>query len=252
MEDIQRLGLGERKDRPDCGPLLLESRVPPGDAVELIGGVEAEEIRQRCPLEDVRVDVQVIARQSEACLPIVGEAKFRLESLRSRRTDLDPGRECLTCECLVSLRGYSQRRQQKAGDDEGSPARVSMLKWSGRPRRSARTPSPRQRMPVIPRRPATTATNSKADMASPSNGPDQEPHNLGQHGPGSKLLRADHGVGDQGEGMPGAPSSSAMARRLGRDWEFASSVGGVVRVTRSLYPVPVVTRAGGRATLVVR
>src|SRR5712691_13187219 len=55
IEQIQGLFPTERVQRARGCALLLDRPKPTPDAVELVGGVKAEQVRERVPLEDARV-----------------------------------------------------------------------------------------------------------------------------------------------------------------------------------------------------
>jgi hypothetical protein len=67
--------------RARCRALLLDVAVASADAVELVGGVEAEEVDGRLPFDDVRVDVDLVAGEREGLLAAARLAQRGLEAL---------------------------------------------------------------------------------------------------------------------------------------------------------------------------
>src|SRR5437667_7935941 len=102
-EEIHRSLPTQGVDGPDGGALLLDSTVASRHAVELVRGVEAEHVRERLPLEDVRVDVDLVSRDVERPLAAVGKANGGGEALRTRRPDEEPRRDVLARQHPVAL-----------------------------------------------------------------------------------------------------------------------------------------------------
>jgi len=102
-EEVDQLRRPQRIHRAQGLLLLLGRAVPAGDAVELVGGVQAEHVRERLPLQDVGVDVQLVARDDERGLAAVRELHARVEALRAARADRNRRREGLARQRRVAL-----------------------------------------------------------------------------------------------------------------------------------------------------
>src|SRR4051794_24581514 len=81
-KELDRPLVAQEVDGARRAALLGELVVAAGDAVELVGGVQADEVGDRLPLEDVRVDVNLIALEIERAAAAIGIAHDRGELLR--------------------------------------------------------------------------------------------------------------------------------------------------------------------------
>src|SRR5436309_12009938 len=59
-KELDRPLVAQEIDGARCASLLRQLLVAAGDAVELVGGVQADKVGDRLPLEDVRVDVDLV------------------------------------------------------------------------------------------------------------------------------------------------------------------------------------------------
>jgi len=134
-EHIQRSAPGQRKDRMRLGRFVAEAGIAAADAVELIGGVQPEEVGQRRPFEDVGIHVQLIAGQGEEPFAAIRHDEAGGELLRSRRLDLDHGREFFFGQGMIALHGQADggeeggqgEHQQGADEPEGGAEAIFLL-----------------------------------------------------------------------------------------------------------------------------
>ena len=86
-DEIDQRRRADRMDRARRGVLLLERAVAAGDAVEPVRGVQPEHVRERRPLDDVAVDVDVVAgeRRRSGCGRRRRSASRRSAARRSAR-----------------------------------------------------------------------------------------------------------------------------------------------------------------------
>src|SRR5438093_10930191 len=91
------------------GAFLLDRPKPPPDAVELVGGGKAEQVRERMPLEDARVDVDLVPGDRVGRHPAVGKAQRGRELLRAVGTHRDARGELLARERAVALVALGER-----------------------------------------------------------------------------------------------------------------------------------------------
>lgn len=133
-EHIQRSAPGQRIDRMRLGRFVAEAGIAAADAVELIGGVQAEKIGQRRPFENMGVDVQLIPGQGEDPGAAVRHDKSGDELLLPRRLDLDDGREFFLGQDLIALHGYTdggeeggQGEHQQGADELEGGAEIFFL-----------------------------------------------------------------------------------------------------------------------------
>ncbi len=106
LEYIDRPLRCEAVDRAPTRALVVEIHVAPADAIELVLGVQADPARHRFPLENVRVDVELVSRQIERHLSSIGELEMRREQLSS--VGLDSNQRCGFLACQRSVSGRSQ------------------------------------------------------------------------------------------------------------------------------------------------
>jgi hypothetical protein len=117
-EDIEWRAVQERVDGARHLALGLEVRVAPGDAIERVAGMEAEQVGPGRPLEDARVDVELVARQLEAARSAVGEGHAGDEALAHDRLDLDHGGDLLARERAVAMHGDGERCTERGDRQE--------------------------------------------------------------------------------------------------------------------------------------
>ena len=61
IEQVDGSRRSQRGDAARAIPLIVERDVATGGAVEIVGGVQSKQIDPGLPLEDVRVDVELVA-----------------------------------------------------------------------------------------------------------------------------------------------------------------------------------------------
>ena len=141
-----------RADRIDRSPrrvLLLERAVAAGDAVEPVRGVQPEHVGERRPLDDVAVDVDVVAGEVVGLDAAVGEGDRRVVALHAGRHDLDARRRSPPSSAPACPRCRART----------APAR--RRRRSARPRASARNTKRN-------RRARTSAPNAEKPSARPT------------------------------------------------------------------------------------
>src|SRR3954463_8995863 len=89
-KELDRPLVAQEIDGARRASLLRQLLVAAGDAVELIRRVQADEIGDRLPLEDMRVEVDLVALQIECAAAAVGIVHGSAELLRRRRLHADP------------------------------------------------------------------------------------------------------------------------------------------------------------------
>src|SRR5258708_27209268 len=89
IEQIQGLFPAESMQRARGGTFLLDLPKPPPDAVELVGGGKAQQVRERVPLEDARVHVDLVPGDRAGRHPPLGKAQPGCASLLAGGTHSD-------------------------------------------------------------------------------------------------------------------------------------------------------------------
>src|SRR4051812_12164410 len=84
-KQVYRLALRKRMDGARRSALLLDRMVASGQTIELIPGVQAEQVRIRLPFENVGVDVDFVAGKLVHRLAAVGKTNRRRKALRTER-----------------------------------------------------------------------------------------------------------------------------------------------------------------------
>src|SRR5437868_2483760 len=100
-------------------------------AVEFVDGVQAEHVRQRLPLENVRVDVDLISSELESCLASIGKADRSREALQPLRLHRE-----MRCDILA-------RQRQVTLDTDGDRAREPSERKQEQPGQRPKSKSPR-------------------------------------------------------------------------------------------------------------
>ena len=100
-------------------------------AVEFVDGVQANHVRQRLPLEDVRVDVDLVSGELESCLASVGKADRSREALRPLRLHRE-----MRCDVFA-------RQRQITLDTDGDRAREPPERKQEQPGKRPKSKSPR-------------------------------------------------------------------------------------------------------------
>src|SRR5438132_14318102 len=102
-------------------------------AVEFVDGVQANHVRQRLPLEDVRVDVDLVSGELESCLASVGKPDGSREALRPLRLHREMRCDVLARQRQITLdtdgdraREPSERKQKESGKRPKSKAPRSL------------------------------------------------------------------------------------------------------------------------------
>ncbi len=121
IEQIQGLLPTERMQRARGGAFLLDRPKPSPDAVELVGGGKAEQVRERMPLEDARVDVDLVPGDRVGRHAAVGKLQRGRELLRAVRTHRDARGELLARERAVALDADGDRALEEPQRNEQQP-----------------------------------------------------------------------------------------------------------------------------------
>src|SRR5712671_6099923 len=121
IEQIQGLFPAERMQRARGGTFLLDLPKPPPDAVELVGGGKAQHVRERVPLEDARVHVDLVPGDRVGRHPPVGKAQRGCEMLRAVGTHSDARGELLARQRAVALYADSDRTFEDSERNKQQP-----------------------------------------------------------------------------------------------------------------------------------
>ena len=128
-EEVERPLGAERVNGALGAALGIDITVAAGEAGELVLGVQAQHVGERPPLEDVRVDVDLVAGDVIARLAAVGKAHRRREALVARGLHDDPRGEVLPRQRAVALRAdgdgaekAAQREQRDGGEQSHGEA----------------------------------------------------------------------------------------------------------------------------------
>src|SRR3954468_1908770 len=117
-KELDRPLVAQEIDGARRAPLLGELVVAAGDAIELVGGVQADEIGDRLPLEDVRVDVDLVASKIERAARAIRIAHRGSELLGRGGLHADARSDLLARQRLVPLHAERQPAGDGAERDE--------------------------------------------------------------------------------------------------------------------------------------
>src|SRR5437762_11094320 len=109
-------------------------------AVEFVDGVQAKNVRQRSPLENVRVDVDLVSGELESCLASVGKADGSREALRPLRLHREMRCDVLARQRKVTLDTDGDRAREPSERKQEQPGKRPKSKSSRSPPHERRKP----------------------------------------------------------------------------------------------------------------
>ena len=118
IEHVHRFRRRERVDGTRSTSFVPQVGVASGDPVQLVGRVQPQQIRDRFPLQDVCVHVDLVPEQAEPRQPPVRELERRLEALRARGGHVNEDRHLLVRERLIALDPQSDGRAESRGPQQ--------------------------------------------------------------------------------------------------------------------------------------